>query len=125
MKIGRPATCRRSRVMHSTLRGHYRSRRVPMLEPGIGKCSILRRGKLSSRAMPVRPGWRLRSGGRRTIIRQTDGSRSTSSALRSYLERNYAQQPLMNKIGLLWASGSMRGVLTARGKARLACGAPR
>lgn len=39
--------------------------------------------------------------------------------LRSYLERNYTGQTLMNKVGVLWASEFVRGLLTADQKRSL------
>jgi squalene-hopene/tetraprenyl-beta-curcumene cyclase len=41
------------------------------------------------------------------------------AALRGYLDRHYEEQPLINKVILLWASQGMPGVLTAERKALL------
>lgn len=40
-------------------------------------------------------------------------------SLRAYLRRGYPQQPLLNRIGVLWASANLDGLLTAREKHQL------
>ena len=47
------------------------------------------------------------------------GERGHLDAVRAYLRRGYAGQPLLNRVYVLWASGKGEGLLTAAEKAAL------
>jgi mono/diheme cytochrome c family protein len=51
--------------------------------------------------------------------RHEAGIQTNLAALRSYLKRDYASQPLLNRIVVLWASGKFPGLLSGKEKREL------